>query len=75
MPKVLQDAQRRQATIAYHFVAFDVNAAAFAGVKALGATVVGADDEKQLNTQLSTIVEKQILLEDEESPSTTPKTK
>ena len=34
-----------------------------------GATVVGAADEKQLNTQLEFILQRKILLEDEELPA------
>jgi len=50
-----------------------VDAKLFAPLKQLGATVVGALDETQLNTQLGFILEKQILLEEEE-PVTPPKT-
>ena len=49
-----------------HFVAFDVDAKVFDPVKKLGATVVGAADEKQLNTQLEYILQRKILLEEEE---------
>jgi hypothetical protein len=49
-------------------VAFDVDAKVFAGVKKLGATVVSAANESQLNTQLEFVLEKKILLEDEEPP-------
>ena len=49
-----------------HFVAFNAAAKEFNGVKKLGATVVGAADEKQLDTQLDFILQKKILLEDEE---------
>jgi hypothetical protein len=56
----------RDATLGFHFVAFDVAAAAFQPVKNLGATVLSASNEKQLGTQLAVILEKQILLEDEE---------
>ena len=38
-----------------------------------GATVVGAADERQLNSQLEFILAKKILLEDEELPSAKPK--
>ena len=49
-----------------HFVAFDTNAKVFDPVKKLGATVVSASDEKQLNTQLEFILQRKILLEEEE---------
>ena len=51
-----------------HFVAFDVAAKVFDPVKNLGATVVGADDETQLKDQLDYILQKKILLENEEQP-------
>jgi len=51
-----------------HFIAFDVDAKVFASVKKQGATVVSASDEKQLNSQLEFILQKKILLEDEEPP-------
>jgi hypothetical protein len=73
LPKVQELAAKNQTPTSFHFVAFDVNATEFAGVKKLGATVVGAVDEKQLNSQLEFILEKKILLEDEELPSK-PKT-
>ena len=52
--------------VSVHFVAFDVDAKVFDPVKKLGATVVGAADEKQLNTQLEFILQRKILLEEEE---------
>jgi hypothetical protein len=53
-------------TVSVHFVAFDVDAKVFDGVKKLGATVVGASDEKQLDTRLDDILQRKILLEEEE---------
>jgi hypothetical protein len=66
MPKLKQQAAQNQASLSVHFVAFDVDAKVFAPMKRLGATVVGASDEKQLNTQLEFILQRKILLEDEE---------
>jgi hypothetical protein len=66
MPRLLRQAQEKQATVSVHFVAFDVAAKVFDPVKKLGATVVGASDEKQLNTQLEYILQRKILLEEEE---------
>jgi hypothetical protein len=66
MPKLKQQAQEKQMTVSVHFVAFDVDAKVFDGVKKLGATVVGASDEKQLDTQLDYILQRKILLEEEE---------
>ena len=68
LPQLQQSAAKRETSLAVHFVAFDVDAKVFDGVKKLGATVVGAANERQLNTQLEAILEKQILLEDEEPP-------
>ena len=70
LPRLKQAAERQQATVAYHFVAFDVDARQFAPLKRLGATVVGASDEKQLDSQLRFILQRKILLEDEEPPKT-----
>jgi hypothetical protein len=51
--------------VSFYFVAFDVNASVFAPVKQLGAMVVSAADEKQLNAQLEVILAEKILLEKE----------
>lgn len=66
MPQVNRSAQQKQSAVSIHFVAFDVDAREFASVKKLGATVVGAADETQLNAQLNFILQNQILLEKEE---------
>ena len=66
MPGLKQQAEQKNTTLSVHFVAFDVDAKQFASVKKLGATVVGAADEKQLNTQLEYILQRKILLEEEE---------
>jgi hypothetical protein len=68
IPRLGQLAEQKQNRLSIHFVAFDVNAKIFDGVKKLGATVVGASDETQLNSQLEFILQKKILLEDEEPP-------
>lgn len=68
LAQLLRDAEKKETSVGVHFVAFDVDAKVFAGVKKLGATVVSASDETQLNTQLEFILEKKILLEDEEPP-------
>jgi len=68
MPRLRQLAEQKQTSLSVHFVALDVNAKVFDGVKKLGATVVGASDEAQLTRQLEFILEKKILLEDEELP-------
>ena len=69
MPRLKQQAGQSGTMVSVHFVAFDVDAKVFDPVKKLGATVVGAADEKQLNGQLEFILQKKILLEDEEVPA------
>jgi len=70
LPGLKSQAERRQTGLSVHFVAFDVDAKQFKGVKKLGATVVGASNEKQLNSQLQFILQRKILLEDEEPAKT-----
>jgi hypothetical protein len=70
LPKLKEHAAEKGANLSVHFVAFDVDAKQFAAVKRLGATVVGAADEKQLNAQLQFILQQKILLEDEEPTKT-----
>ena len=65
LPKVLDDSMKQSAPVFLHFVAFDVDARAFAGVKKLGATLVSAANESQLNDKLGFILEEKILLEKE----------
>ncbi|MEO6182984.1 MAG: vWA domain-containing protein [Verrucomicrobiota bacterium] len=69
IPKLKADAERYESAVSFHFVAFDVAAKVFDPVKKLNVTVVGAANEKELNTQLDFIVEKKILLEEEEPPA------
>jgi len=66
MRKLKQQAEQKGTSLAVHFVAFDVDAKVFESVKQQGATVVGAADERQLKTQLDYIMQKKILLEEEE---------
>ncbi len=66
LPRLKQQAEQKGSGFSVHFVAFDVDAKVFDSVKKLGATVVGAGDEKQLNSQLEFILQKKILLEEEE---------
>lgn len=65
LPKVLDEAMKQSAPVYFHFVAFDVDAKTFAGVKKLGATLVSAANESQLNDKLGFILEEKILLEKE----------
>jgi uncharacterized protein YegL len=79
--KVLPQLQRsladKQAVVGFHVVAFDTDSRIFAPLKNLGVGIYGAGDEAQLNAQLSLILGKKILLEDEDvpSPSAAVKTK
>jgi len=66
--RLQQQQAQHQTPLSVHFVAFDVDAKIFDGVKKLGATVVGAANETQLNQQLEFILAKKILLEEEELP-------
>jgi hypothetical protein len=68
LPKLKRQALQNGTALSTHFVAFDVNAKVFAPVKNLDATVVAAADEKQLNAQLQFILQRKILLEEEEPP-------
>ncbi|HUR44478.1 MAG TPA: vWA domain-containing protein [Candidatus Saccharimonadales bacterium] len=72
MPELKQSASRAGAEVSFHFVAFDVDAKVFAPVKKLGATVLSASNEEQLNAQIGFIFEKRILLEDEEPAKPAP---
>jgi len=66
LPALQKQAEELKTFVGYHFIAFDVDAALFSGVKKLGATVVGAVDERQLGEQLNSILKEKILLEEEE---------
>lgn len=66
LPALQRQAEELNTFVGYHFIAFDVDAALFSGVKKLGATVVGAADERQLGEQLNSILKEKILLEEEE---------
>ncbi|HVV74289.1 MAG TPA: vWA domain-containing protein [Verrucomicrobiae bacterium] len=66
LPGLKKQAEQQGANLGVHFIAFDVDAKVFSPLKKLGATVVSAADENQLNTQLQYILQRKILLEDEE---------
>ena len=63
LPLVNRSAAKKQTPLFVHFVAFDVKASVFDGVKNQGASVASAADEKELNSQLDFILQNQILLE------------
>ena len=67
IPGIKSNADKHGTAISFHFVAFDVDAKVFDPVKKLGATVLAASNERQLNEQLSYIFQKKILLEEEET--------
>jgi hypothetical protein len=69
LPKLKKSAEQKGGIFSAHFVAFDVAAKVFAPVKDQGATVVSAANEKELDSQLQFILQKKILLEDEEPPT------
>jgi hypothetical protein len=66
MPRLKQQAEEKHTSLGVHFVAFDVDAHLFDPIKKQGATVVSAADETQLNSQLEYILQRKILLEEEE---------
>lgn len=65
LPGVMSESMKQGAPVQFHFVAFDIDARVFAGVKQLGATLVSAANESQLNDKLGFILEEKILLEKE----------
>jgi Mg-chelatase subunit ChlD len=66
LPALKRKAEQKNTSLSVHFIAFDTNAKVFNPVKEQGATVVSASDEKQLNSQLEFIMQRKILLEEEE---------
>lgn len=69
LPRLKKQAEQNGVSLSVHFIAFDVAAQVFDPIRKQGATVVSASDEKQLNSQLDYILQRQILLEEEEKPS------
>ena len=68
LPDLVARSKKLGQQVSFHFVAFDVSAKLFDPLKQLGATVLNARDEQQLNEQLEQILGGRILLEDEEPP-------
>ena len=62
-PAINRAAEKKKNPVFVHFIAFDVDANVFNGVKKQGASVASAADETQLNSQLDFILQNQILLE------------
>lgn len=65
LPKLQDQCLKNGLVVHFHFLAFDVDAKVFGGIKQFGATLVGASDEAQLNQKLNFILEEKILLEKE----------
>lgn len=63
LPIINRRAESKHTTVFVHFIAFDVDAKVFDGVKKEGASVAAAADEKQLNSDIDFILQNQILLE------------
>ena len=65
LPKLQDQCLKNGLVVHFHFLAFDVDAKVFGGIKKFGATLVGASDETQLNQKLNFLLEEKILLEKE----------
>ena len=65
LPKLQNQCLKNGLVVHFHFLAFDVDAKVFGGIKKFGATLVGASDEAQLNQKLNFLLEEKILLEKE----------
>jgi von Willebrand factor type A domain len=63
---------KRGLALGIHVIAFDVNAKIFDPLKKLDVTIASATNEKQLDAQISAILEQKILLEDEEPAAKRP---
>jgi len=68
LPALREQATRQGAAVSVHFVAFDVDAKVFGPLKKQDVTVIGAANAKELDGRLQYILERKILLEDEEPP-------
>ena len=58
-----RESEKKQPPLFVHVIALGLKPSVFAALKKRGATLIGASDEKQLQTQLDFILENQILLE------------
>ncbi len=56
-------AEKKQVSFFTHIIALDIAPATFAALKQQGATLLGATDEAQLNSQFDFILEEKILVE------------
>jgi len=64
-PKPEDAIRAGKAPVQFHFIAFDVDARVFSGVRQAGATLLSAGDAKQLDERLGFLLEEKILLEKE----------
>jgi hypothetical protein len=63
LKSIAQAAERKQVAVFTHIIALDIKPAVFAALKKQGATLIGANDEAQLNTQFDFILAEKILVE------------
>ena len=63
LAQIGQAAERKQAPVFTHIIALDLNPQVFAALQKQGATLIGAVDEAQLNSQFDFILEEKILVE------------
>jgi hypothetical protein len=60
---IVQSAERKQVAVFTHVIALDIKPSVFAALKKEGATLIGANDEAQLNAQFDFILAEKILVE------------
>ena len=63
LPKIKERFSKQGIDLGVHVVAFDINDQLFASLKKLGATVLGASNEVELNSQFDFILREKIMLE------------
>jgi hypothetical protein len=63
LAQINRAAEKKQIALFTHIIALDIAPATFAALKKQGATLIGAADETQLNTQFDFILEEKILVE------------
>lgn len=66
LPTIKQNFKKKGIEIGVHLIAFDVGSELFGELKKMGATVLGAANEVELNSQFDLILREKILLEKEE---------
>lgn len=63
LKQINEAAEHKKIAVFTHVIALDIAPATFAALKQQGATLIGAADETQLNTQFDFILEEKILVE------------